>query len=88
MVVPAASDVAMPEPTITEQIAERVEERVVEELLPTDAAIPEGGAMPDVVRAIIRRELREVMKEYFWEEAPQLMRQILEEEIRKLAAKQ
>ncbi len=88
MIVPTASDVTMPEPTIAEQIADRVEERVAEELLPAEGDIPEGGAMPDVVRAIIRRELREVMKEYFWEEAPLLMKQILEEEIRKLAAKQ
>jgi len=87
-VAPAAFDAEPAAPSVVEQIAERVEERVVEELIPADAGLSEGAPMPEMVRAIVRRELREVMKEYFWEEAPQLMRQILEEEIRKLAVKQ
>jgi len=77
-----------PTESFVARIAEQIEERVVEELAPSDIEMPEGAPLPEMVRALVRRELREVMKEYFWEEAPLLMRQVLEEEIRKLAAKQ
>ncbi len=77
-----------PAMSFTDQIAERIEERVVEELVPSGVEIPEGAALPEMIRALVRRELREVMKEYFWEEAPILMRQVIEEELRNLATKQ
>ncbi len=83
-----AADEEPPAGSFVTQIAEQVEERVVEEIVPPDIEIPEGVPLPEMIRALVRRELREVMKEYFWEEAPFLMRQVLEEEIRKLAAKQ
>ncbi len=76
------------ESSLIARVAQEVETRVVEELVPEDTAIPEGSALPEMVRALVRRELHEVMKEYFWEEAPIIMRQVLEEEIRKLAARQ
>lgn len=82
--VPSVPFVPDPSPSL----AEKVEERVLAEVLPADIDIPEGSPMPEMIRAIIRRELREVMKEYFWEEAPALMRQVVEEEIKKVAAKQ
>ncbi len=39
----------------------------------------------DALRALLKKELDAAVKEYFWEAAPELLRTVLEEEIRKLS---
>jgi len=86
-VTPLASDTNRRASSVVVQVSEQVEQRVSEELTLSGTSFDEGPAIPETIRTLIRRELREVMKEYFWEEAPHIVREVLEEEIRKLAAK-
>ena len=47
--------------------------------------IPPATISKDEIRSLVRSELESVMREIFWEEAPKIIKDVVEQEIKKVA---